>query len=105
MAFPIPIKIKTRASSTDLIQTVVAVEGMCSGPYPFSGRSLLLKHWLNTESAKWVLDRALDQPVCFQEDNPIYESTNFYITVKLRQQDAVIWQLKWGTQDLTNLGF
>lgn len=101
----LPITIKAQVSDHELIQTVVAVEGMCEDAYPFRDSSQMLRYWLGTESAQWILDRAIEQPICFQKDNPIYESTEFYITVKLRQKDAVIWQLKWGTQDLTQLGF
>ena len=59
-----------------------------------------LWEWQNSESGKWIVDHAVDQPIWHRYMD--YTSTYGYsyaITARLEAKDYTYWILKWGSND------
>jgi hypothetical protein len=64
--------------------------------YYHGGSTHPLWQWQQTEQGKWVMENALEKPEWHRQTDFSTMSTKYAITVRVREQDAIIWALKWG---------
>jgi hypothetical protein len=57
----------------------------------------LLWHWQQSERGKWVMENAVEKPVWHRHTDFQTMSTMYAVTAKFKEQDAIIWALKWGS--------
>lgn len=55
-----------------------------------------LLDWQNSESGKWVMERAVEVPVWHRNISPMSYHTDYAVTAKLTAPDATFFTLKWG---------
>jgi hypothetical protein len=53
--------------------------------------------WQQTDMGKFVMERALDEPMWHRQADPINWGHQYAISAYLKDTDYTFWQLKWGT--------
>lgn len=52
--------------------------------------------WQQSEKGKWIMEKAIESPTWYRNNDMITWSQNFKIVAKLKEKDYTFYQLKWG---------
>ncbi len=55
-----------------------------------------IREWQQTEKGRWVMDKAIESPSWYRNNDLSTWSQRFIITAKLKDRDYTFYQLKWG---------
>jgi hypothetical protein len=70
--------------------------GDVEDPDLYAGQPLF--EWQGSESGKWVMAHAADEPYWVRRADSYNYGFRFYIFARLSEADQVYWQLKWGNK-------
>jgi hypothetical protein len=57
-----------------------------------------LMEWQESEIGKWIMERAVEQPVWHRHADPMSYGYEYAITARLKDVDYTFWALKWGSK-------
>lgn len=56
-----------------------------------------IMEWQKSDSGKWVMEHAVDQPIWHRMVDHSTYGYKYKITARLKAKDYTYWALKWGT--------
>jgi len=57
-----------------------------------------LMEWQDSEIGKWIMERAVEQPVWHRQADPMNYGYQYAVTARLKDVDYTFWTLKWGSK-------